>query len=546
MTIRAYTAKETSWHPGCDLVFIVFAALFAWLACQGVLSISADGAVLDSDLQTYAQAMTAEKRPELFATDPALDSRTEANSIPNLERFIAGKLSFDGNFAAGLLRAGGLAIFVFYCGWYIFGRFLLNYPSLAATLALCCGVTFWVGWGTFWGITHSDPVPRVFFAALMPFLLVFMLVALRRPWLRPLCMFVVGCCMWVHGVSALNCGAMFFLAFLFIKPTTQTLPNHINNSALSLIAFAAPVALFLWPSLSQGGDFSKEELDFFNNFMKIRWERDFSNFWPRFADFFNPANPRFTLFACAVAGFFILLFKGGAREKLFARAAPCFLLAIVCAAIFSWAETILAPKLGRVPMGHELARGLRFLIPVSWVLAVAGLGVFLSKTGRRIVLILCFGLIAFFSNDRQYMAAQYEIGRLLHISTPLSVQAEKEKAEAEAYRSLISEVEKIVPEGEAIFSNAEDMTVRYLARRPLAHTFKDGYLHFYNKDYEKSRRWMDFENEIRSGSNGEVKAWLKSDAPWFLGKNIKDKYYFSQFGDIALDKNGYILVRRKN
>ena len=68
----------------------------------------------------------------------------------------------------------------------------------------------------------------------------------------------------------------------------------------------------------------------------------------------------------------------------------------------------------------------------------------------------------------------------------------------------------------------------------------------HNKDYEKSRRWLDFENEIGSGAHGEVKAWLKSEAPWFLGKNIKDKYYFSQFGDIALDKNGYILVKRKN
>ncbi|MDE5833395.1 MAG: translation initiation factor 2, partial [Desulfovibrio sp.] len=241
MTIRQGSFAETKGHPLlCDLVFLVCAALFAWLAMRGILEISADGAALDSDLQTYAQGMTAERYPELFAADPALNARTEANSIPNLERYLADKLAPDDNFAAGLLRAGAFAIFFFYAGWYAFGRRLLKYPSLAAALALCCGVTFWVGWGTFWGVLHSDPVPRTFFAAIFPFLLVFLLAALRVAWLRPLCMLATGLCMWVHGVSALNCGAMFFAAFLFIKPPNQTLPNHINNCALALIAFAAP------------------------------------------------------------------------------------------------------------------------------------------------------------------------------------------------------------------------------------------------------------------------------------------------------------------
>ena len=33
------------------------------------------------------------------------------------------------------------------------------------------------------------------------------------------------------------------------------------------------------------------------------------------------------------------------------------------------------------------------------------------------------------------------------------------------------------------------MAIRYIALRPLAHAFKDGYIHFFNKDLAGSKKW---------------------------------------------------------
>lgn len=143
---------------------------------------------------------------------------TPANSIWNLERFTARLLTPGNDYVVGLFRAGALAIFIFYAGWYLLGRWLFGSPGPAFLLALLAGVTVWVEWGTFWGIAQSDPVPRVFFAALWPFLLLGALAAQERPLLRPPAMLAAGLCMWVHGISALNTGAMFFLAFALHRP----------------------------------------------------------------------------------------------------------------------------------------------------------------------------------------------------------------------------------------------------------------------------------------------------------------------------------------
>ncbi|MDE7241862.1 MAG: translation initiation factor 2, partial [Desulfovibrio sp.] len=252
---RASSFAACQKAPGlslADILFVLGAALYAWLAFRGIVLLSASGTVLDSDLQTYAQGMARAFFPENFAADPILAHKGEANSIQNLQRWLAGLLLEQENFGVALLKAGCLAIFCFYCFWYALGRHLFGSPCLAALLAVCSGITIWVGWGTFWGVTHSDPVPRVFFAAIFPLLFWLALAALGRAWLRPVAMLACGCAMWVHGVSALNCGAMFFSAFFFLRAQGTGPAAHLLNLVLCLVAFLVPVCVFLSPSLTQG------------------------------------------------------------------------------------------------------------------------------------------------------------------------------------------------------------------------------------------------------------------------------------------------------
>lgn len=528
----------------CDLLFLVLLTLYTILVWLGIQPMSGMGAVLDSDLGTYAQGMAAEAWPGLFATDAALATASEASGIPNLERLVGGWLAPDGNFALGLLRAGALAIFVFYSGWYILGRWLCKSPALAASLSLLMGLTIWIGWGTFWGVAHSDPIPRVFFAAIFPFILLLAMKAVEQAALRPLAMLAAGCAMWVHGISALNCGAMIFMAFLCLKPENWRLSLHVFNLFFCLFAFFTPVLIFLWPSLSQSQKFSPGDMALFQEFFELRWHEDYSGFGERMLRFLNPFSFLGLLCGCALAGWLTSRARGNAREKIFCRMLPPCLAALGLVAAFCWLEGRLAPGMGRLPMGHELVRGLRFLVPLAWICVVCGAGCLLGRFQRRLALLIVAAILLTFTVDRQYMAAHFALARLTGIQTPLAKTALKVAEAAENYRAMLEAVKKIVPPGEPVYSPGDDMALRYYAKRPISHAFKDGYIFFYNKDLAGARRWLHLEKLARSGPDGPFLAWRESGAPWYLAReDSTDEARLAKYGSVRARINGWLLAR---
>lgn len=527
-----------------DFVFLLCAALYAWLALDGVELTTAGGARMDSDLATYAQGMAQSLHPGLFASDPVLNSVSPANSIHTIERMLGAWLTPGDSAPTGLFRAGALAVFCFYAGWYGLGRWLYGAPRLGALLAVSVGITFWVGWGTFWGIGHSQPIPRVFFAACMPFLLWLFLLGMNRAALRPAAMLMTGLAMWVHGVSALNCGAMFFMAYLLCRSPGAGPARHLGICLLCLAAFLAPVLLFLWPSLGQARSFSAEELAIFQEMFSLRWAEDFAGLGQRLRVFFLSPNPVIILAGFGICAWLVSLPRAAGREKQLLRACPAFVLALGCVVAVCWLETSYAPSLGRLPMGHELVRGLRFLVPLSFLCIVCALHLYLSATVQRILLAVIIGGVLILSAETQYMAAQYSLAQRLPArlaaALPLAAEGEKLRAEALEHKKTLEAVAAVVPQGEAIYDTREDMALRYMAMRPLAHAFKDGYVFFYNKDFPGSARWLRLE-KIKAGE-GPLKAWLASGAPWLLAWG--DVPGAASCGSVAAEGPGWRLIRR--
>lgn len=55
------------------------------------------------------------------------------------------------------------------------------------------------------------------------------------------------------------------------------------------------------------------------------------------------------------------------------------------------------------------------------------------------------------------------------------------------YREALDALQRLVPPGELVYGNGDCTAVRYLALRPLAHTFKDGYVYLYNTKKRQAR-----------------------------------------------------------
>lgn len=529
----------------CDLAFFSLAALYAWLVMRGIVEISASGAIMDGDLATYAQALAHAIHPENFAQDPVLRASSPGVDISNLQSWVARLLTRDGNVSLALLLSGAVGIFIFYSGWYILGRRLFTSPALAAILAVTCGITVWIEYGTFWGVNHSDPVPRVYFAAIFPLLLLVAFMAARKPVLRPAAMLLTGLSMWAHGVSALNCGAMFFMLFAFTRPKGASLAGHLAGLSLSLAAFLAPVAVFLWPSFSGARHFDATELAIFGQLFDIRWQGDYSDSPRRLWRLLSTANAWSILLLAGLCAWPLAIMKGNENEKFFTRACPFFLLAILAVAFFCFAESAWSAKFGRLAMGHELVRGIRFLVPLSLTLIIIAGHILVPRL--LVAPSVCLGIMLalVFTVDRQYMAAQYAFGKWLGISMPLARKAEEERARAEKRRQLLEEIEKTVPAGESIFDEEEDLAIRHFALRPLAHAFKDGYIYYYNKDAQGAQKWLEMENLRRQKPDGLARAWLASGAPWLLCKSGPAREELEKYGSIERELDGWLLIKRK-
>lgn len=530
----------------CDLLFLCAAALYAFLALEGIEIISGGGAVLDSDLSTYAQTIAHSLHPANFISDPVLYVNSPAVDIANLQSFIAALVMPPDSPGIGLLRAGAISIFIFYASWYILGRWLFKSPALAALLAVICGITIWIEYGTFWGINHSDPVPRSFFAALFPLLLLMTLAAASKPRLRPLAMFLTGCGMWAHGVSALNCGAMFFCFFLLYKPEKASLAKHLLNSALSLLAFLLSVAIFLAPSFVGGKALTPEELELLQTVFNLRWNADYSNSPHKLLRLATTFNPWSSLALGGLCCWPVALFFGKPREKLFAKAFPFFILGIAGVALFCFAEFHYAPALGRVAMGHELVRGIRFIIPLSILLMGATLDILMPRLILRPAIAVAILLVLIFTVDRQYGAAQYALAKHLDISLPLVEKAESERRNAEKTRRFLEIVKETIPEGETIFIQDENLAIRYFAFRPLAYAFKDGYIYYYNKDAAGAAKWLETARLRSRNPDGLVHAWLYAKAPWLICESDVDRKLLEKYGTIERELDGWLFVKRKS
>ena len=533
-----------------DALFLLLVSCYAWAILWAMPQISAGGAVLDSDLCTYAQATAGGAHPELFAADPVLREVTPSSSIQNLQSFLARLLTPGDDYPLGIYRASALIILVFYTAWYLLGRVLFNSPGLAALLSVLAGVTIWLGWGTFWGLTHSDPIPRTCFAAIWPFLLFLVLAAWERPLLRPLTMLLTGLCMWVHGISALNSGAMFFLAFALHRPldAQQTWGKHALNCLYCLVAFLAPVVIFLWPSVFQSRQFSPEDMAVFQELFSLRWKKDYGRLAERLLALLDISRPFLPLVICGLCGWLLVLWRGSGLARRLAAMYPAFVLALGLVVVFSWLESLYAPQLGRLPLGHELVRGLRFLVPLSWLMLLAAVGLIWCRLPGLLRLVLVaatiLGILSF-NPDRQNMAAQYGFSQLTGIPLPGSQRAQETRETALRYREAIDQVARLVPPGQLVAASGNDMAVRYLALRPLVHTFKDGYVFFYNKDVILSRQWLHYNSMMQQSPTGYVDVWLGSGAPWLLTHRPQDKDLLLPHGQVVWSNNGWLIVRKQ-
>lgn len=100
------------------------------------------------------------------------------------------------------------------------------------------------------------------------------------------------------------------------------------------------------------------------------------------------------------------------------------------------------------------------------------------------------------------------------------------------YREALDALQRLVPPGELVYGNGDCTAVRYLALRPLAHTFKDGYVYLYNKKAAGARDGIALHKLTAKDAAGYIDAWLVSDALWLFSDRPQDRALVERHSDI--------------
>ena len=516
--------RTISSRPGiADILFACMSLIFSFAALQGTLQLSPLGAGIDSDLQNYAQILEAARYPAAFAADPIARLFVHDPGVPNLMTDLAGLFSSSANAAVAILKAGAIALWLHLLSWYALGRYLWGRASLATLLSLACSITFYWAYGTYWGATQAEPVPRVFFNSCLALFIGLALPALKSYGTRLLLAALLGASIFVHSVSALMAGAMFLTSFLLLacqrKESGFSLARHMLQTFGCVLIYLVPVAFFLlWrvPVEQPSGD----ELEILKQVFALRFSRNWQDIWGSLFAVLAQYTYRIPLLPLGLAALVFLFCKKHLLPRRI-EALPKLLLVlgigVAAGCLACFLEVQLASVLGRQPLSQEMLRGTRFLVPLCLVALTSLVSLYWRKIpGLASASLVVAGALALFafSQDRQVMAARYSLMSICHLEPEERAVREQERNSLEV--EAMQAVDRLVPQNESIFAPDDTMAVRYIARHPLQAVHKDGNIIYYAHDIALAKQWLREQTILAARPDCVMDVWLESDARWLL------------------------------
>ncbi len=480
-----------------DILFFLLAGAFCLAAYYGVQELSPSGVCMDSDLQNYTQILARQLDPSAFEADPVASDFAFFPGVPNLLTILAGWLAMDSGAVAGIFRAGALTIWLYLAGFFLLGHWLFKSRGLAVMLTVLMSVTVYWGFGTFWGATHADPVPRVLYAGLcFPLWIWIGCEAVRKAWLRPCLLFLIGCSIGVHSVSAIACAAMFLMAFL-LSPGKRTCSRNLLHTLLCALAFLA-AALPLLKLLAGGhaAPASSQEIALLKEVWQAMGTRNWTTPWNtlgRTLLHYATGEPILPAGIVCFATAWIFRSRLPEQARTLLSMLPGFILGLAGMLLLCLAEMHLAPRLGYNAMSLDLLRGTRFLVPLAWISILMLAACFWSRLPAllRIAIPAIVCIAAFLmSQDKQNIAARHELASALHIHALEPARFAERRALAQGYRSALEALKTHSRSSDLVYTELSDLAVRYYARRPLAATYKDGWLLYYARNTRLAKPWL--------------------------------------------------------
>ena len=439
--------------------------------------------------------------PELFPKDGILFSSENYDFYSTVQIPIL-------QFMTKLTGDCGLSFILFFiplitlqlAGFYILGKILFKNRFWSLLLAFLSLSPMETGFNTFWGLAY-EPIPRIWFQALLPFLLSLALLWNKEVKKWPLLMIFAGLLMYVHPVSAPTWGFAVWIGLVFCMPSGWTIFKKVTHAVFTGLIFALTISPFLFIYLTTHEHGSTIDYQLVNQILRERVP-EFHNLSHSFMGFLESI---FKYWVIIVFGFigYIYVYITQNKERKYISIVTFWLIGIVITTVLiPLIDHATAAALNQIPVQLDLVRNLRYLLPILEIGMIWGL-LFTANRFTKTVeksLVHLVGIIILFAFPPPIYDAQHALTNIL------SGNLVPEETDTSRFTTQNLElIKKSVPEKNPIFvaGGIDGLVLRYSAKRPVVYLEKDGGVLIYG-NHEALLKWFDTRNKLNSINNIKV------------------------------------------
>jgi hypothetical protein len=499
--------------PARKLHFLI---LFLFLLLSLFLTLGRVGTAFDSfalltpDLGVYATLAAAQETPELFANDPFLSNEKNLNSYNILlVPWIQALEKVFGNYGTACAFLLPFFLFIHLIGWYSLGVALFRNPWVGLLVSLLASTPVLTAYD-YWGLI-LDALPRFLYQGMIPFVLALSIWRGHELKWWPVILGSVGLLNYIHPLST-PAWALAVMLALWVSAPEFEFWQKARATSLAVLVLLLVLSPFV---------FNYVRSTIVETSDAIGYEQTLAILQERFLTMegANPFSTLVTFFAGRRSlGFDLLwyflwvlglggllaglLWRRNAAEHRHLRQLASWMVGILLVGGFvPVLERVIFAYLRRFPPEFEILKTLRYLVPLTLVAVVYALWLageslrsrkFISPVASRylvwgtsLVILLAWGLSSQvgypdFRNAVRQSLSCWSQGKLVCRLPAASME----------FVDVLDAIRARTPVGARIFSEGQEVAVRYYALRPLVFTYKDGAPLAYT-DQEQLLRWSE-------------------------------------------------------
>ncbi len=536
--------------------------------------------ILSGDGGNIASFISGWLYPERFVNDLVLHDQSNfafylSASFPFTLLF---HLFFNFDIGTAFSLAYAPLIFLQLWGFFLLGKKLFSSPIFGLALALISMASVHIGAGEHWAILH-EPISRQWHNAFLPFLILLILNWKDKPekWFWLFCL--SGFSVYLHPVGAPALAFITGFVCLTSKPSSFTWFQHIIKLSIASTGFFIFSGFFIYlyltsfPALENAQSTHDISTHMFNDVYVanthalIAFKQFFiptyeltlhDSFFEKFIEhnltfkklLFKNWSLIISIFGCFG---YIYAYKNSTSktQSHIITLTKMIIAVLIVAIIIPLCDQMIAKSFGRNPLQYDLARNIRFIIPLLYIGTLYYFAHCLYSYKKTLVLswslfalILCTPIMinfAFKEFKKDYIANIFRI-----------------HSDASQHLAFLKEQppRKILPLGNASRMQREALALRYIALQPVVFLPKDKNALAYSnsQDYwlwselKHTYDTLMSKQTTDSDMSRTLSELIKRTQPYYLyiDNNIKDGALLKEaqkYGEIILETENKTLIK---